>query len=261
MISKFVEKFLDGKLSIMFIIVSVCLGVAALLVTPKEEEPQIVVPMADIYVSAPGATPEEIEQLVSKPLEQFLWQIDGVEYVYSMSKKDMALVTVRFYVGEDREDSLIKLHNRIAMNIDKATPIVKGWVIKPVEIDDVPIVNLTLYSDTYNDFELRRVGEEMLSRLGRLENISKTSIHGGREREIRVELIPEKMDAMNVSFMEVQQALKGADASLTAGGFSKTDKEYLVSASSFISDIDEVKSLIVGVNQDRPVYLRDVANI
>ncbi|MBF0574264.1 MAG: efflux RND transporter permease subunit, partial [Desulfamplus sp.] len=141
LISKFVEKFLDGKLSIMFIITALCLGGAALLVTPKEEEPQIVVPMADIYVNAPGATPEEIEQLVATPLEQFLWQIDGVEYVYSMSRKDMALVTVRFYVGEDREDSLIKLHNRISMNIDKVTPIVKGWVIKPVEIDDVPIVN------------------------------------------------------------------------------------------------------------------------
>jgi len=114
-IAKFVEKFLEGKLSIMFIIVALCLGGAALLVTPREEEPQIVVPMADIYVSAPGATPEEIEQLVVTPLEQFLWQIDGVEYVYSMSKKDMALVTVRFYVGEDREDSLIKLHNRISM--------------------------------------------------------------------------------------------------------------------------------------------------
>ncbi|MBF0376456.1 MAG: efflux RND transporter permease subunit [Desulfamplus sp.] len=261
LISKFVEKFLDGKLSIMFIITALCLGGAALLVTPKEEEPQIVVPMADIYVNAPGATPEEIEQLVATPLEQFLWQIDGVEYVYSMSRKDMALVTVRFYVGEDREDSLIKLHNRISMNIDKVTPIVKGWVIKPVEIDDVPIVNLTLYSDKYSDFELRRVGEEILSRVGKLENISRTSIHGGREREIRVELIPEQMYAMNISFMEVQQALQGADASLIAGSFSKKDKDYLISASSFISGVDEIKSLIVGVTQGRPVYLRDIAKI
>ncbi|MBF0229283.1 MAG: efflux RND transporter permease subunit [Desulfamplus sp.] len=261
LISKFVEKFLDGKLSIMLIIVSVCLGVAALLVTPREEEPQIVVPMADIYVNAPGATPEEIEQLVATPLEQFLWQIDGVEYVYSMSKKDMALVTVRFYVGEDREDSLIKLHNRISMNIDKVTPIVKGWVIKPVEIDDVPIVNLTLYSEKYSDFELRRVGEEVLARVGKLENISRTSIYGGREREIRVELLPENMQAMNISFMEVQQALQGADASLIAGSFLKKDKEYLVSASSFISGVDEIKSLIVGVTQGRPVYLRDIAKI
>ncbi|MBF0204324.1 MAG: efflux RND transporter permease subunit, partial [Desulfamplus sp.] len=260
-ISKFVEKFLDGKLSIMLIIVAVCLGVAALLVTPREEEPQIVVPMADIYVSAPGATPEEIEQLVVTPLERFLWQVDGVEYVYSMSKKDMALVTVRFYVGENREDSLIKLYSRISMNIDKVTPIVKGWVIKPVEIDDVPIVNLTLYSDKYDDLQLRRVGQEVLSRLGKVEDTSRTEIHGGREREIRVELLPESMQSMNISFMEVQQSLQGADASLTAGSFSRNDKEYSVSASSFLGGTDEIKSLIVGVNQGRPVYLRDIATI
>ncbi|MBF0258097.1 MAG: efflux RND transporter permease subunit [Desulfamplus sp.] len=260
-ISKFVEKFLDGKLSIMLIIVAVCLGVAALLVTPREEEPQIVVPMADIYVSAPGATPEEIEQLVVTPLERFLWQIDGVEYVYSMSKKDMALVTVRFYVGENREDSLIKLHSRISMNIDKVTPIVKGWVIKPVEIDDVPIVNLTLYSEKYDDLELQRVGQEVLSRLDKVQDTSRTAIHGGREREIRVELLPENMQAMNISFMEVQQALQGADASLTAGSFSRKDKEYLISASSFLTGTDEIRSLVVGVTRGRPVYLRDIATV
>lgn len=260
-ISKIVEKFLDGKLSIMLIIVALCLGAASLLVTPREEEPQIVVPMADIYVSAPGATPEEIEQLVVTPLERFLWQIDGVEYVYSISKKDMALVTVRFYVGENREASLIKLHSRIAMNIDKVTPIVRGWVIKPVEIDDVPIVNLTLYSDRYDDLELRRVGQEVLSRLDKVEDTSRTAIHGGRKREVRVELLPENMQAMKISFMEVQQALQGADASLTAGSFNKKDKEYLISASSFLGSTDEVKSLVVGVNQGRPVYLRDIATV
>lgn len=260
-ISKIVEKFLDGKLSIMLIIVALCLGAASLLVTPREEEPQIVVPMADIYVSAPGATPEEIEQLVVTPLERFLWQIDGVEYVYSMAKKDMALVTVRFYVGEKREDSLIKLYSRISMNIDKVTPIVKGWVVKPVEIDDVPIVNLTLYSYKYDDLQLRRVGQEVLSRLGKVEDTSRTAIYGGREREVRVELMPESMQAMNISFMEVQQSLQGADASLTAGSFSRNDREYLISASSFIGGIDEIRSLIVGVTQGRPVYLRDIATI
>ncbi len=260
-LSKIVEKFLDGKLSIMLLIISLCLGAASLMVTPKEEEPQIVVPLADIYVSAPGASAEEVEQLVATPLEQLLWQIDGVEYVYSMSKKNMALVTVRFFVGEDREDSLIKLHNRIAMNIDKSTAIVKGWVIKPVEIDDVSIVNITLYSDQYGDDVLRRVGEEVLARIGRVENISKTTLHGGREREVRVEMIPEKMQAMGISIMEVHQALQGADASVTAGAFSRMDQTFPVQVSSFLGNVDEVASLVVGVTHDRPVYLRDVATI
>ena len=259
--SKIVEKFLDGKLSVMLIIISLCLGGAALMVTPKEEEPQIVVPMADVLISAPGASPEEIEQLVATPLERYLWQIDGVEYVYSMSKKDMALVTVRFFVGENREDSLIKLHNRISMNLDQATPIVKGWVIKPVEIDDVSIVNIALFSDTQSDYVLRRVGEEVLARLSQVKNISKTTIHGGREREVRVNLLPEKMKAFNISFMDVQQSLQGADASLTAGAFSRRDISYTVSTSAFLTNTDEIRALVVGGSDGRPVYLRDIARV
>jgi multidrug efflux pump subunit AcrB len=140
-----------------------------------------VVPLADIYVSAPGASAEEVEKLVATPLERLLWQIDGVEYVYSMSSQDMAVVTVRFYVGQERENSILKVHNRIAMYQDTAPPIVRGWVIKPIEIDDVPIVNLTLFSDRYDDHELRRMGEEVLARLSAVKDISRTQIVGGRQ--------------------------------------------------------------------------------
>ena len=141
-----VKPFLAGNPAIILLIVSLCLGAAAIMITPREEDPQIIVPLADIYIQAPGAAQEEVEMLVATPLEHLLWQIDGVEYVYSMSHKGLAIVTVRFYVGEDREDSLVKLHNQITMHIDQVPPIVRGWVIKPVEIDDVPIVDLTLYS-------------------------------------------------------------------------------------------------------------------
>ena len=176
LIAGIVKHFLDARLSMILIIISLCLGIAALLVTPREEEPQITVPLADIYVNAPGASPEEVEQLVATPLERLLWQIDGVEYVYSMSRKDMAVATVRFFVGEDRENSLIKLHNRIAMHIDKVSPIIRGWVIKPMEIDDVPMVTFSLYSKNLDDAELYRVGQEVLARLSRVKNISRTSI-------------------------------------------------------------------------------------
>ena len=146
-IASIVNKFLTSHLAIVLIILAVSMGIAAVLVTPREEEPQIIVPMADVYVQSPGASAEEVEKLVATPLEKLLWQIDGVEHVYSISHRDMAVITVRFYVGEDRERSLVKLHNKISMNVDMAPPIVRGWVIKPVEIDDVPIVNITLYSD------------------------------------------------------------------------------------------------------------------
>ena len=139
-------------------------GAASLLLTPREEEPQIVVPIADVYVQVPGASAAEVEKQVATRLEKLLWQIDGVEYVYSMSRPDQAVVTVRFYVGEDRVESLVKLHNKLQSNLDSVPQGVAGWVVKPVEVDDVPIVNLTLYSDTTSDHELRRVAEEVVDR-------------------------------------------------------------------------------------------------
>ncbi len=260
-IARIVRKSISSHLSIILLILSLCLGISAILVTPKEEEPQIVVPLADVYVYAPGSNATEIEKLVATPLERLLWQIDGVEYVYSMSREDMAIVTVRFYVGEDRENSLVKLHNKITMNIDAAPPIVKGWVIKPVEIDDVPIVNISLYSNRYDDYELRRIGEEVLSRLSKVKDISRAEIVGGRKREIRIELLPERMSGLGVSLLEVQRTLQGADASVTAGKFSRFNKEVTVTSKSFLSSSNEVSSLMVGVHNGRPVYLRDIANI
>ncbi len=260
-ISSIVELFITSKLSILFILFAVTMGVAAVLLTPREEEPQIVVPLADVYVQAPGASAEEVEKLVATPLERLLWQIDGVEYVYSISRRDMAIVTVRFHVGEDRERSLVKLYNRISMNMDQAPPLVQSWLIKPVEIDDVPIVNLTLYSSRYNDHELRRIGEEVLSRLAEVPNISKTFIVGGRPREVKVELQPERMAGLGVSILEVWQALKGTDAAVTAGNFSRANRSLSVTSDSFVGSAGEVANLVVSTHAGRPVYLRDIAEI
>ncbi len=256
-----VRPFLYGRPAIILLIVSICLGIAAIMVTPKEEDPQIIVPLADIHVQAPGATPEEVEKLVATPLERLLWQIDGVEYVYSMSHKGQAIVTVRFYVGEDREESLVKLHNQITMHIDQVPPIVKGWVIKPVEIDDVPIVNLTLYSERYSDHQLRRIGEEVCWRLSQLEDISRTSITGGRAREIRVELLPERMNGYNISPLQVRKALQGANAAITAGHIDRFNQNFMINTDSFLQSVSDVEDLVVGVHRGRPVYLRDLAEI
>ncbi len=258
-VARLVQQFLTSKLSVLLMIFAFCLGAAAILLTPREEEPQIVVPMADVFVQAPGASAAEVENLVATPLERLLWQIDGVEYVYSVSRRDMAVVTVRFFVGEDRERSLVKLHNKITMNIDQVPPLVKGWVIKPVEIDDVPILNLTLHSPHYDDYALRRIGEELLARLAEVQDISRTSIVGGRKREIRVELLPEHMAGRGVSKLEVYRALQGTDASVTAGSFSRANRETLVTSDSFVTSAKEVEDLVVGVHEGRPVYLRDIA--
>jgi len=260
-ISNIVRIFLSSQLSIMLIVIALCLGAFSIVITPKEEEPQIVVPMADIYVDVPGASPEEIAKLVVTPLEKLLWEIDGVEYVYSMSTRERAIVTVRFFVGEDRENSIVKLQNKIQMNLDLVPSIVTGWLVKPVEIDDVPILNLTLYSDVYSDHELERVGEEVVSRLSRLENISRSSIYGGRKREIRVELDPLRMKGFNVSMQDIQQALQGADVSVQAGKFNKNNTEITITSSSFLTSVDQVTSLVISGKDSKPVHLEDVATI
>lgn len=261
LIAGIVKKFLTSQLSVILLVFALFLGSAAIIATPREEDPQIVVPLADVFVQFPGASAEEVEKLVATPLERLLWQIEGVEYVYSMSRRDMAIVTVRFFVGQDMVQSLVRLNTKISMNIDAVPPGVRGWVIKPVEIDDVPIVNLTLYSDRYDDHELHRIGQEVLARLESIEDISRTGIVGGRTREIRVELDPERMAGLQVSPLEVQRTLQGADVSITAGSYEQLDRHITVSSDAFITSVEEVGALVVGVHDGRPVQVRDVARL
>src|SRR5436190_16916742 len=155
--NKVVKIFLGSNLSLILILLATILGFAALRLTPREEDPQIVVPLADIYVNFPGHSAAQVEQLIATPLERVLYQIDGVEFVYSMSREGQAIITVRFYVGEDRERSLVKLYKKIDENLDVVPPGVTGWVVKPVEMDDVPILVLTLTGDSPDEMSLRRV--------------------------------------------------------------------------------------------------------
>jgi len=256
-----VESFLRGNLTVLVIIVSLIAGLLALLVTPREEEPQIVVPLADVFVSYPGGTAEEVERLVSSRLERMLYQIDGAEYVYSMSRPGMSIVTVRFFVAEDREDSLIKLYNKIHQNVDQVTPGIAGWVVKPIEIDDVPIVNAALYSEVYDTHALYRVAEEVVGKLQHIPDSAKITIHGGQPRVVRVYIDAERLAAYGMTALEIMQRLKVSNAQLAAGSFQQGNAELSVEAGSFLRDVHEVGNLMVGVYEDRPVYLRDVADV
>ncbi len=259
--TRIVDKFLEGKLSVILIILSILAGAAALTLTPREEEPQIKVPLADVYVHMPGASAEEVERLVSTRLEKILWQLDGVEYVYSMSRPDLAVVTARFYVGQNRIDSLVKLHNQIATHIDLVPPGVTGWVVKPVSVDDVPIVNFTLYSQQVSDHELRRVAEEVVDRLQAVPNTNVTTVIGGRPRQIRVELLPQALAARGLGPLDIRRALDGANLELPAGSFDRGDENILVDSGDFLHSAAEVANLVVGVSGGKPVYLRDVARV
>ena len=260
-LSRIVRIFLESNLSIILIVFSIIVGVAALLITPREEDPQIVVPLADIYVNFPGHSASEVEQLVSSPLERVLYQIDGVEYVYSMSKENQAIITVRFYVGQDRERSLVKLFKKMDENRDQVPPGVTGWVMKPVEIDDVPVTTLTLKGTNQDTHSLRRIGEEMVDRLAEVPQVSRAEVIGGEPRTIRLNIDPERMRGYGLSVLEIQRALQGANVSLPAGELTLGDQVSQVTTATAIARPEQLNELVVGVVDGRPVFLKDVATI
>src|SRR5262245_49584249 len=222
--NKVVKVFLDSHLSVILILLATILGVAALWLTPREEDPQIVVPLADIYVNFPGHSAGEVEQLIATPLERILYQIDGVEYVYSMSREGQTIITVRYYVGEDRERSLVKLQNKIDENLDAVPAGVTVWVVKPIEIDDVPIATRTLASKSAGDMTLRRVAEELAQRLAGIQEVSRAYVVGGRPRVVQVLMDPDRMAGYHVSPLELQRAVQATNVRQMAGEFRTGDR-------------------------------------
>ena len=263
-LTRIVDVFLRGDVAMLLIAVSLVLGLAALLLTPREEEPQIVVPLADVMISAPGLSAREVEQQVTARLERLLYQIDGVEYVYSMSRPNEAVVTVRFFVGEDRENSIVKLYNKIHSNTDQVPPDVASWVVKPVEIDDVPIATVSLWSEDptqYDDHHLQRIGGQIRNELQRIRNTNRVEVVGGRPRRIRVELDPARLAARHTSALDVAWALRVSNVARRAGQFEQRNEQFVVDAGRFVADARELEALVVHVADGRPVYLRDVATV
>lgn len=257
------KTFLFSKLTPLIVAFALLLGTFAISVTPREEEPQIVVPMVDVMVSFPGASASEVEELVTNPMEKLLWEIDGVEYVYSMAQPGKNLTIVRFYVGEDREASLVKLYTKLMANYDRIPQGVSQPLIKARSIDDVPVLTLSLWSpnNLYGGYELRRVAMEVADELKKGPAVAGIQIIGGQERELRVALDPARLTNYGLSPLAVQQSLQQANSTLSAGSYIERNKEIRVEGKAFFQSAADVEQTVVGINQGRPVYMRDVAKI
>jgi multidrug efflux pump subunit AcrB len=258
---RIVRKFLESNLSVVFILVSIAVGALALMITPREEEPQITVAAANVMVSFPGRSAGDVEQLVSTPLEKMLYQVPGVEYVYSRSMPGQSIVTVRFYVGQPLEPSYVKLIRKLNENADRMTPGASGWVVKPIDVDDVPIVTFTLTSGTRSDYELRRMADELVARLQGVDNAGLAYVVGGRPRELLIRPSATRMASYGIASLDLGRAIQASNSSLLAGAFDSNDRDVRVQAGQFIADARDLGSLVVGVWSGRPIYLRDVADV
>ena len=253
--------FIDSKLTPLIIITSILLGIAAVVALPREEEPQIIVPMIDIFVQMPGASTKEVEQRIAKPMEKLLWEIPGVEYIYSTSSPGMAMAVVRFYVGEDEEKSIVRLQSKLMSNMDRIPCCVAPPLIKPRYIDDVPILCLTLWGKNSDHYMLRRVAAEVEDLIKREPNVSLTSIIGGENRQLEVRLDPGRLEAYGLDADRVAAIVSAANQAADAGSYPSRGGQIIIHTGGFLQTLEDVKNVVVNVHNGKPVYLRDVADI
>lgn len=254
--------FIESKLTPLAITAALLLGAAAIWLTPREEEPQIVVPMLDVMVQMPGASPQEVEQRVSIPMEKLLREIPGVEYLYSISHPGMSIVIVRFYVGTTEEDAIVKTYNKLYSNFDSIPPGVSQPIIKVRSIDNVPILALTLWGSRsgakYDPFQLRQIAAELEHTIQQVNDVSETNIIGGQRRTVRVVLDTSKLAGYALTPGQVVSQLQSANSRGSAGSFAHNNREFQVEAGNFFTRAEDLQLVVVGVHNGRPVYLRDV---
>jgi multidrug efflux pump subunit AcrB len=258
---KLAHAFIDSKLTPLIIGASVLLGIGAVTLLPREEEPQIIVPMIDVFVQMPGASPREIEERITKPMEKLLWEVAGVEYVYSTSGSGFAMAIVRFYVGEDEEDAIVRLNQKMYANLDVIPEGASPPLVKPRSIDDVPVLALTLWSEEYDHFMLRRLAAQLDDEIKQVDDVSEVRLIGGQRRQVRVLLDPARMVSRNVAPASVAQILRRANREMLSGSFSSGNQEYLVETGAFLRNAEDVRNVVVSTSDGQPVYLREIAKV
>ena len=255
------QAFIGSKLTPLIVVTSILLGVASIFLLPREEEPQIKVPMIDVLVAMPGFSAKEVEERATRPMEKLLWEIPGVEYIYSTSRPGESLVIVRFKVGEDIEKSLVKLNQKLQSNFDRIPHGVSMPLIKPKSIDDVPILALTFHSDHYDHLTLRRLAAQVDDAIKQVPLVAETAIIGGARRQVRVLLDPSRLASRNLSPGGIVPMLQQANRQSAAGGLTSNNREIAVETGGFLTSAQDAGNVVVGVLGGRPVYLREVADI
>ncbi len=253
--------FIDSPLTPLVIIAALLLGLFSIWQTPREEEPQIVVPMLDVFVSMPGASAEEVEQRVTIPMEHLLNEVPGVEYLYSTSQPGGALVIVRFYVGMKEEDAIVRTYNKLYANFDRIPSGASQPLIKARSIDDVPVLAMTFWGRNYDAAALRRIAAEVQQSVKQVADVSETTLLGGQKRELRVAMDPLKLAAYHVGPREIARALQASNQRVEAGSFAAGNQEFAVEAGSFLHSAEQARRIVVAVPGGRPVYLGDVATV
>jgi len=253
--------FVNSRLTPVGILASLLLGLIAIVMLPREEEPQIKVPMIDVMVSMPGATPKEVEERLSIPMEKLLYELPGVEYIYSTSQSGQSLLVVRFYVGEDLETSIVRLNQKLATNFDRIPHGVSTPLVKPHIIDDVPILALTFHSSTYDHYTLRRIAAQVNDEIKSIHKVAETTLIGGTRRQVRILFDPLLLAARNLTVAELVPKIQQANRQDYSGRLETGNQDILLQTGEFLSSAKEVGRLVVGIYDGGPVYLDEVAQI
>jgi multidrug efflux pump subunit AcrB len=255
------RQFINSPVTPLLMMAFLGIGLLGLMFTPRQEDPQISVPMVDIFVQYPGASAEQVASLAVNPLERLISEVPGIRHVYSASARGQGMVTARFKVGEDFSESIVKVHDKIQSNLDKIPPGVSMPLVKPVGTDDVPVVTVTLWSEdeSIDDSMLRTLGLDVLQRLGEVPNSGKGFVTGGRAVQIRVEVSPERLSGFGLSVDQVANTIRTANSELSAGSVEGSNNSFNVYTGAFLNSAQDISNLVVAVRNGSPVYVRDVA--
>ncbi len=253
--------FIHSPLSPLFFLLMLAIGIYGLFSTPRQEDPQISVPMIDLQFRHPGASPEEVSNLTIDPFERVLSEIPGVKHVYSMSDYDFGLITLEFDVGEPMGPSLAEVHGKVAANLELLPPGVDTPSIKPKEVDDVPVLTLTLWSHEVDDEVLRTLAVELLQHFKQLPKTGTGFVVGGRQRQLRVEVVPERLEGFGITLGQIAMALQGFNSSMTVGSIELNSRYQFIKSGGFLQNRSDVEQLVVGQHMGSPVFLRDIATV